>query len=71
VREREREGKNGWLTHGTVKAPGSTWQWCTEREREPADRVQPVKKEIYFEYRKLFSIQHRTENNSKEIVLSH
>jgi hypothetical protein len=25
--------KNGRLTHGTVKAPGSTWQWHTQRER--------------------------------------
>jgi putative IMPACT (imprinted ancient) family translation regulator len=42
----------------------------TERERERAERVQPAKKEIDFEYRKLFSIQHITENNSKEICRS-
>jgi hypothetical protein len=32
-------------------------------------RVRPVKKDIDFEYRKLFSIQRRTENNSKEIAV--
>jgi hypothetical protein len=31
-------------------------------------QVQPVKKKIDFEYRKLFFIQRRTENNSKEIA---
>jgi hypothetical protein len=34
------------------------------------ERVRPVKKEIDFEYKKLFPIQHRTENNSKEIAIS-
>jgi hypothetical protein len=49
------------------------------RERERADgagsrcglgQVRPVKKKIDFEYRKLFSIQLRTKNNSKEIAIS-
>jgi hypothetical protein len=48
-----------------------------ERERERDDgagsrcgsgRVRTIKKEIDFEYRKLFSIQHRIENNSEEIA---
>jgi hypothetical protein len=43
--------------------PGSGAQ----RERERVERVWPAKKKMDFEYRKLFSIQHRTENNSKEI----
>jgi hypothetical protein len=53
-----------WATmaHGTQQVVAHR-----ERERE-SRRVWPVKKEIDFEYRKLFSIQCRTENNSKEIA---
>jgi hypothetical protein len=77
VRE-EKRAADPWDREGTeVNLAVVHTERERHRERERAGgagsrcgsgRVRPIKKEIDFEYRKLFSIQHRIENNSEEIA---